>query len=263
MSRRVTPLVLLLLWAALTVPSTSSATDRGAKPWLHVAVVQHADGTTTQIPVELSAAPRSLLRSDGASVLGFSPEDGLRIAQAFEDAGITDERLLAKHLLATTSPRNQVPHAKADQANRNDPILISCPLSLEIVHSDGTSETLQIPLEGGYEPHLIDTSNPQRLLQFRRFSVEDALRIRSALYSAGFGDKEVIEVWLGLTIAPSDPHRRAHAEGIGPWQAVYAQVTIEPLDPDCGECDYGKTCPSGTDCCVGTPIDCMKCKVCG
>lgn len=253
----------VLLLALTSVGTMAGSTVGQDEPagWRHVMLVEDSSGRVVKTMAVLSARPRSFLRLDGVQVPGFSPDDGVRIAESLRAAGLTDEWILARHLLGVTAPENRVRGAVADQeagpAGRG-----ACPLTIIVSESDGTETRVRVELSGGYVPFVLDTTDPERLVRVRRFSVEDALRIKRAMNAHGFEDPEIMRAWLGLVEGDSAGQDLAGADrGAGAGRVVWAQLhEFKPLDPECNQCLPGTSCPG--DCCAGAPQQCESCRVC-
>ena len=259
-SPRITLLLVLTSVAFLVSPSLSVEAPEG---WRHIVQVEDASGRIVKAAAVLSSRPRSLLRLDGVRVPGFTPEDGLRIAEALRAAGIDDDRILVRHLLGMSASENRVPGAEADQAagpTGRD----RCPLTIVVDESDGTETRIRVELEGGYVTYLLDATDPDNLVRVRRFSLEDALRIKTALNARGFDDSAVMSAWLGLVEGDGpeiDPAGMERSAALG--QVVWAKSgyqSFEPLNPRCNQCLPGTNCLG--DCCVGLPQQCESCRIC-
>ena len=108
--------LLLLVLASVAIAFSPAVGEEELQGWRHIVQVEDASGSVVKAAATLESRPRSLLRLDGVQVPGFTPEDGLRIAEALRAAGIDDDRILARHLLGVTASENLVSRADADQA---------------------------------------------------------------------------------------------------------------------------------------------------
>lgn len=263
MSARSPRSVLLLVLASVSISVSPAMGEEKVAGWRHIVQVEDSSGGIVKAAAVLSSRPRSLLRLDGVRVPGFTPEDGLRIAESLRAAGIDDDRILVRHLLGMSASENRVPGAEADQAagpaGRD-----RCPLTIIVDESDGTQTRVRVELEGGYLTYLLDATDPDNLVRVRRFSLEDALRIKTALNARGFDDEAVMNVWLGLVegdAAELEPAGMERGAALG--QVVWAKSgyhSFEPLNPRCNQCLPGTSCLG--DCCVGLPQQCESCRIC-
>ena len=257
--------VLLLAIASVAIAFSPAVGEDEVQGWRHIVQIEDASGRVVKAAATLESRPRSFLRLDGVQVPGFTPEDGLRIAESLRAAGIDDDRILARHLLGVTASENRVSRADADQA-AGPAGRERCPLTLVVSESDGTESRIRVELEGGYVPYVLDATDPDNLVHVRRFSIEDALRIKAALDARGFDEATVMNVWLGM--GEGDAASTLDETGGGPiavrgdviWAARSGLSSFEPLNPKCNQCLPGTACQG--DCCVGLPQQCETCTVC-
>ena len=263
MSMRSPRITLLLVLASASFLASPSVGVEEPEGWRHIMQVEDSSGRIVKAAAMLASRPRSFLRLDGVQVPGFTPEDGLRIAESLRAAGIDDDRVLVRHLLGMSASENRVPLAEADQAagpaGRD-----RCPLTIVVGESDGTETRVRVELEGGYVTYVLDATDPENLVRVRRFSLEDALRIKTALNARGFGDEAVMNAWLGLVEgdAPEPELTRMERSAVQAT-AVWARSgyrNFEPLNPGCNQCLPGTNCQG--DCCVGLPQQCESCRIC-
>lgn len=234
---------------------SSGASEKKEQPaWNRVLVLNVQDdlGQMQRIGVGLTESAY-LLKPDGVQVQYYTPDEGLRIVQALEEAGIRNDRTIIAALLGNTAPGNRVPDGKADQAVGLPDAGVYC-LTLKIRDSGGSLlDTVVVGLEGGYVTHAL---HPQTGERFRRFSLNDALAIKQALFDRGHGWERVANTLLGLTTYTTDTTPMLIDDGgddstCGPCRREYCSLGSPPSTMNCA-----KTCGQGGS------TGCELCDVC-
>jgi len=226
--------------------------DPATGAWCFATLV-HKDGATIKVVASLSGEPQYFLTSEGVKVQHFMPEDAVKIADAFQEAGLGDDPALAKTVIGMVGARNRVPGGAVPNQHSTEALCLTLRMpDGAMIHVDDRNHKTDVnPISAAKERFLLNPATGDRTVHW---PVEHAMLIKKTLLDAGYTMQDVMKVWVGMKWTPPQP------VGVSTDRL---NVVMKDLDPGCGTCANGiwnvhtQSCTQS-----GTKWNCTVCGVC-